>query len=179
MDTDDRLVAEALRSADPRRLEELTALVDGFPDGEDPVTFRRWILHAIADAPLATIEWMLDYGVDLSFCDEAGYTPLLAAVESTREDRLDVLRRLIAARAPLNVKGINDWTPAHMAAARDDVEVLRLLVDSGADLTIRTDIDDRATPIEEARNLGKTRAVAFLEGLPAPPADDSMTTPQI
>lgn len=160
---DDQFIRDALHSGDPRRLDEVAALIDAFPDGEDEITWRRWILHAIAEAPLATIEWMVDYGVDLSFRDSGGYTPLLAAVESRREDRLEVLRRLIAAGAPLNTRGINDWTPAHMAAARDDVEALALLVDSGADLSIRTGIDGYATPLEEARHLGKARAVAFLE----------------
>ena len=42
-----------------------------------------------------------------------------------------------------------------MAAARDDVEALRILAAHGADLTIRTDIDDYATPLEETRMLGK------------------------
>jgi uncharacterized protein len=65
----------------------------------------------------------------------------------------------------VNRKGINDWTPAHMAAARDDVEALRLLVRYRADLNIRTDIDDYATPLEEARNLGKVNAVNYLESV--------------
>jgi ankyrin repeat protein len=55
---------------------------------------------------------------------------------------------LLKAGAPVNRKGINDWTPAHMAAARYDVGVLRLLVRYSADLAIRTDIDDYATPLE-------------------------------
>jgi ankyrin repeat protein len=76
-----------------------------------------------------------------------------------------VLERLLRAGAPVNLKGLNDWTPAHMAAARDDVEVLRLLVAHGADLTIRTTIDDYATPLEEVRTLGQHRAAAFLESL--------------
>jgi ankyrin repeat protein len=65
----------------------------------------------------------------------------------------------------VNRKGINDWTPAHMAAARDDVEALRLLVRYGADLTIRTDIDDYSTPLEEARSMGKLNAASYLESV--------------
>jgi ankyrin repeat protein len=50
-----------------------------------------------------------------------------------------------------------------MAAAKDDVEALHILVSHGADLTIRTTIDDYATPLEEARSLGKEKAVSYLE----------------
>jgi len=114
---------------------------------------------------MSAIQWMLATGIDLSFRDEEGYTPLLSAIERRSDDRYEVLRLLLDAGAPVNRKGINDWTPAHMAAARDDVEALRLLVAHGADLTIRTEIDEYATPLEEARHLRRYRAVAFLESV--------------
>lgn len=170
---DDRLVLEALRSGDPHRLEDAATLVEGFPDGEDSQTGRQWVLHAIVDAPLATLDWMLDYGVDLAVCDDAGYTPLIAAIEGARADRLEVLQRLIAAGAPLNGQGINGWTPLHMAAARDDVAALELLLEAGADVSIRTGVDGYATPLEEARHLGQLRAARCLEAWEARPADDS------
>jgi ankyrin repeat protein len=108
---------------------------------------------------------MLEHGVDLKFRNDEGYTPLHSAIDRERSDRHEVLEMLLAAGAPVNLKGINDWTPAHMAAARDDVDALRLLVRYGADLTIRTDIDDYATPLEEARTLGKLAAAQYLESV--------------
>lgn len=172
MTTDhDRLVLEALQSGDPQRLQEMAALLNSLEDGEDEAAWQRWLLHAVASAPLATIEWILDYGVDLAAVDEDGYTPLLAAVESTREDRLAVLARLIGAGAPLNGRGLHGWTAAHMAAAQDDVEALRLLVEAGADLTVRA--DGGVTPLDEAQDREMSRAVAFLEERAAAPEDDS------
>ncbi|MEI4482531.1 MULTISPECIES: hypothetical protein [unclassified Phyllobacterium] len=61
--------------------------------------------------------------------------------------------------------GSNDWKPAHKAANWEDIKALKILVDHGADLSIRTCIDDYATSLEEARLLGRTAAVRFLEGL--------------
>ncbi len=87
-------------------------------------------------------------------------------IDSKRADRYELLELLLRAGAPVNLKGINEWTPAHLAAARDDVEALRLLVAHGADLSIRTDIDDFATPLEEARTLGCRKAVAFSKASP-------------
>jgi ankyrin repeat protein len=160
--SDFEIVMGIMKSGDVTQLEELAALDESFPDGVDSFIGRHWILTALDVAPLRTIDWMLSRGVDLTFRDDEGYTPLLAAIESRRPDRVELLGRLLAAGAPVNKKGINDWTPAHMAAARDDVEVLKVLVAAGADLSIRTDIDECATPLEEAKSLRSAKAVAYL-----------------
>jgi hypothetical protein len=51
-----------------------------------------------------------------------------------------------------------------MAAVRNDVEALKILHEAGADFTIRTVIDEYATPLEEAIALGNSaKAVAYLK----------------
>ncbi|MEQ1517201.1 MAG: ankyrin repeat domain-containing protein [Usitatibacteraceae bacterium] len=154
---------ELLKSGSIEQLDEVARHTPGFPEGVDSFIGRRWIVNAIDSGSTATIKWMLRKGVDLNFRDQEGYTPLHTAIERLGANRHEVLELLLRAGAPVNIKGINDWTPAHIAAARDDVESLKLLVLFGADLTIRTDIDDYATPLEEARNLGKTNACRYLE----------------
>lgn len=175
MDEHDRLMADAtdrykrgiaaLESGDVRRLQALAVELEAFPHGDDPYLGRRWITNAIGVGSKAAVQWLIAQAVDLDFRDDEGYTPLHSAIDRQSSDRYEVLEMLLAAGAPVNRKGINDWTPAHMAAARDDVEALRLLVRHGADLTIRTDIDDYATPFEEARNLGKVNAAKYLESV--------------
>ncbi|HVQ28046.1 MAG TPA: ankyrin repeat domain-containing protein [Vicinamibacteria bacterium] len=160
-----RRVVEVLESGAVDQLEALAHELPGFPDGEDPFLGRRWITNALGEGSKRAVEWMLQKGVDLTFCDPEGYTPIHTTLDRARDDRYELLDALLKAGAPVNVKGANDWTPAHMAAARDDVDALRILVRHGADLTIRTDIDDYATPLEEARNLGRTKAVHFLESV--------------
>jgi ankyrin repeat protein len=159
------LAREVLHSGERTKLEELAAVLATFPEGVDSFVGRRWIINAIDDGARSTVEWMLEKGADLVFRDEEGYTPVLAVIDSKRADRYELLELLLRAGAPVNLKGINDWTPAHLAAVRDDVEALRILVAHGADLSIRTDIDDFATPLEEARTSGSRNAVAFLLGV--------------
>lgn len=137
----------------------------GFHTGKIPILGRRWITNAIDVGSQTAVQWLLGQGVDLNFRDDEGYTPLHSAIDRQLGDKHQVLALLLAAGAPVNRKGLNDWTPAHMAAARDDVEALRLLVQYGADLTMRTDIDDYATPLEEARSLGKLSAARYLESV--------------
>lgn len=146
-------------------LEQLAAEIPGFPEGVDPFIGRRWIINAIDTGSTMAVRWMLGKGINLNFRDEEGVTPLHCVIDCSRPDKYDLLELLIVAGAPLNLKGLNDWTPAHNAAARDDVEALRILVRHGADLSIRTEIDEYATPLEEARHLGKLKAVEFLESL--------------
>jgi ankyrin repeat protein len=153
---------EILRSGDADQLEALCQEIDGFPNGVDSFLERRWIINAIDVGSGRAVEWMLQKGVNLDFRDEEGYSPLHAVLDRQGPDRLRMLELLLTAGAPINKKGINDWTPAHMAAARDDVAALRLLVQHGADLSIRTEIDHHATPLEEAQHLGRVEAARYL-----------------
>ncbi|WP_162944096.1 MULTISPECIES: hypothetical protein [unclassified Rhizobium] len=80
-----------------------------------------------------------------------------------RPDRNSILALLLDNGAPVNAHGINDWTPAHMAAVREDIEVPLLLTEHGATLSIPTHVNDCKTPLEEARSLGQMVSVRFLE----------------
>jgi len=146
-------------------LDALSREVSSFPDGVDDFIGRRWIINAIDCGSKLAVMWILGEGVELAFCDEEGGTPLHAAIDRKRDDCHEVLEALLMAGAPVNAHGTNDWTPAHLAAAREDIEALKILIDHGADLTIRTNIDDYATPLEEARILGRTKSVEFLKGI--------------
>jgi len=106
---------------------------------------------------------MLSKKVDLAASyDDAGVPILLRAIEA---ERSDVLELLLQHGAPVDVHGINDWTPLHMAAAKNDVAAVKLLLQYGADPTAKTRIDDYATPLEEARTLGANDAVKYLESI--------------
>jgi ankyrin repeat protein len=112
---------------------------------------------------VATVDWMLQKGVALNFRSDDGYTVLHSCIDRDLLGKYEILRLLIAAGADLDAKGINDWTPLHLAAARDDLTALKILLDAGADRTIKTEIDDYNTPAEEARMLGRHDAAKFIE----------------
>ena len=156
---------EVLKRGQVAELEAEAARMPAFPDGVDDYLGRRWIINAIDAQSTATLEWMLAKGVDLEFKDDEGYTPLHIAIDSKGANHLEVLKLLLEAGAPVNLKGINDWTPAHMAVARDDVEALKLLVKFGANLNIRTEIDNYETPFEEARRYRRHNVLRYLESV--------------
>lgn len=157
-------VMRVLASGSSADLDELAALIDEFPDGVDYFIGRRWIINAIdVGTPLA-VAWMIARGVALRFRDAEGYTPLHSALERQAPERYALITLLLAGGADPDARGINDFTPVHLAAVRGDVEALRLLAEAGADLSLRTRIDDQTTALEEAIRCGHREAVAFLQG---------------
>ena len=69
---------------------------------------------------------------------------------------------LLSFGAGVQQRGINDYTPLHLAANIEHIPAMELLLSHGADLCARTGIDDCATPLEEAEILGRKSAADFL-----------------
>lgn len=158
------LIMEAISSGDLEALDEFHAIIGDFPSGKDDLVGRNWLTNAIDAGTRESIEWMLERGAPVIFEDAEGYSVLHSAIHRRQDDRYEILRLLVAAGANLNARGVNDWTPAHFAAVRNDVEALTILREAGADFTLKTRIDLYATPLEEARALGRSPdAVRWLE----------------
>jgi ankyrin repeat protein len=142
-------ILEILKSGSVADFEELEGSVSDFPHGLDHCLERYWIINAIDLGSLASIEWMLTKGINLNFKDDEGQTVLLSALDRERPDKYVILDLLLKHGAPVDAHGINDWTAAYMAACRDDVEAMRVLLAHGADLSEVCDCDE-ATPVEAA-----------------------------
>ncbi len=156
-------IMEPIAAGDITALEEIAEIVDDFPTGKDDFLGRHWIINAIDCGTAEVVAWMLLKGAPVVFRDDEGFTVLHSAIDREQPDRIEIVSMLLEAGADVNAHGINDWTPAHHAAARNDVETLKVLVRAGADLAVRTRIDGYATPLEEAENLGiSSDAVAYL-----------------
>jgi uncharacterized protein len=151
-----------LRDGGTAELESASNTIDGFPFGKDPFHERYWLTSAIHSGSLETIRWMIRKGVDLLFRDDEGYTPIHSCVEHDRADKYEILDLLLRSGADVNAHGPNDWTPLHLAAISDDQKAMQILLRAGADPSIRTRIDEYATPEEEARNLGHDDSADFL-----------------
>lgn len=153
-------VEAAIRAADLARLEEFAIALDGFPQGADP-EMGPWVCM-FAGGPPEALRWALDRGAPVDPEVDDGFPPLHAALDAGGPEVLERLSLLIAAGADIDRRGFNDWTPLHMAAAKGRLDAVRLLLTAGADPTVRTRIDDFATPEEEARLLGQTAAADLI-----------------
>jgi hypothetical protein len=81
---------------------------------------------------------------------------------NSRTDVDEVLRLLLAFGADPNQRGLNDYTPLHMAVDVRDLVAIHILLDAGADPSLRTRIDDCDTPEEMARAAGLDSFAAVL-----------------
>ncbi len=145
-------------------LASLRKLVDADPD---LVSFcdsfgDTLLLTAIDEEQVEIVRFLIAEGADPDVAVNDGYTCLLTAVESDTEESLEIVRLLIAAGASTRVAGTSGWTPLHMAAARGQLDKVRLLLDVGADVNQRTEIDGGNTPLMEAASQGHAKVVRLL-----------------
>jgi ankyrin repeat protein len=123
------------------------------------------LLRAARGADLVAIERLVGKGALLDLPQQAGITPLMAAVGAgaspidtrgkfrTEPEALATAEALLAAGAGIDVRDANGRTALHYAAAAGYTDVAKLLVDRGADVNAK-DVDG-VTPAEAA--LGKLR----------------------
>lgn len=165
-----RRIDDAFRSGD---LVALRAAVDDpsdVPSGPMPDTIGPCLVYAIYHSPLAFIRTLLELGADPNAPVDDGFPPLIAALSAGQEapgsrrrtDVAAILRLLLSFGGNPDQRGLNDWTPLHMAVAQRNVEAIQVLLDGGADPRIRTRIDNCDTPLEMARAIGFGEAVTLL-----------------
>jgi uncharacterized protein len=168
MKYDYRSIMEAIHAANFEAMEKLSKCWDEFPSGTDDFIRRHWITNAIDCGSVEVVSWMLSHGAYVPIEVDDGYTVLHSVIERSTEDKYQMMRILIDAGADVNEIGIHGYAPAHHAAVRNDVESLKILHEHGADFSLRTSVDDYATPLEEARSMTQrhpAEAIDFLQAL--------------
>ena len=159
----------AFRAGDLAALRAAVDDPDSVPNGPMPLAIGRCLEYAIYHSPLSFIRDLLEIGADPNPTDHAGFPPLIAALSCARAhpgtrarpDVADIIKLLLSFGADPNQRGLNDYTPLHMAVGEENLPVIELLIDAGADPRRRTRIDDYETPREMAEKMGR-RDIAEL-----------------
>jgi hypothetical protein len=166
-----RRIEDAFRQGD---LQMLRAAVDDpstIPNGRMPRAIGSCLVSAIYRSPLAFIRTLLEIGADPNIPVDDGFPPLIAALSSARgapgapgrTDVVEIVRLLLSFGADPDQRGINDYTPLHMAVAERNPLAVQILLDGGADPELRTRIDECQTPIEMAEAAGLADLSSMLE----------------
>jgi len=143
------------------QLRENPAIVGQWShDGWPPLHLAAFFGHReIAEA-------LLDAGADVRAVarnSEANLAINAAAAGQRAERRPEIVRLLIARGTPVDGRGSPaGHTPLHEAAFNGDLALARLLLDSGADRSIRTAEGD--TPLDIATKHKRTEVVRLLGG---------------
>jgi ankyrin repeat protein len=148
----------AFRDGDLAALRAAMDEPDCVPNGPMPLAVGPCLEYAIYHSPLPFIRILLEIGADPNPTDHAGFPPLIAALSSSRpqpgspgrNDTLDIIKLLLTFDADPNQRGINDYTPLHMAVGERHMPAIEALLEAGADPRLRTRIDDYETPLEMA-----------------------------
>lgn len=134
------------------------------------------LVNAVRAGDLAKVSSIIASGADVNERDRAGQkTALHWAAKTGNRAAIDAL---IAAKADSNVKDRQGRTPL-WSGVESDLEVVKILVDKGADVNARDLIN--STPLLWAAGFGKPETVAFLisKGADVKATDDNGWTPLI
>ena len=160
----------AFRAGDLQALKVALGRPEDIPNGPMPMEIGPCLEYAVYHSPLAFIRTLLEMGADPNPEDHEGFPPLIAALSCTqprpgapgRPDVAEILDLLISFGADPNQRGINDYTPLHMAVSERDLRAVEILLQGGADPRLRTRIDDCETPREMAEKASLHAIAALL-----------------
>ena len=116
---------------------------------------RTLLVSASTEGKLAMMEVLIKAGVDPDAQDESGMTAL-RQVAWTGKNQVAVTRRLIAAKADVNLKADDDWTPLIQAMYADPavaVPLGQVLLQAGADAGVVNNEGNTALTLAAERDL--------------------------
>lgn len=118
--------------------------------------------NAVKLGRLDCVQLLLESGADVEGSATGEISPLLLAVESKHSQAVELTRLLLQVGASVNAikSDENQQTALHIAAEREGVEILKLLIQYGANL----DVEDGngGTPLQYATQRGKISAMLVL-----------------
>ncbi len=125
-----------------------------------PTEIGGYILHeAVRSGSLKMVALCVQYGANIHAKDSLNETPLH---ESSSDDNwLEITKYLIEHGADINAIGAFNVTPLHSALFSESKKTAKLLVKSGASLTIK-DANER-TPIQVAQEKNNSDLVTWFE----------------
>jgi ankyrin repeat protein len=116
---------------------------------------RTLLVSAATEGKIAMMDVLLKAGADPDTRDESGMTAL-RQVAWTGKNAVNATRRLIAAKADVNLAADDDWTPLIQVMYSDPdvaVPVAQLLLQAGADASIVNNEGNSALMLAAARDM--------------------------
>ena len=107
------------------------------------------------------LDVLLEAGADVNCANSDGLTPLMACAAGSAPCALAAM--IIQTGADLDLQDAHGCSALHFACHWNDAELVRLLVEAGADVALRTRGPSAFTPLELAQELRHEACVALLQ----------------
>jgi len=119
-------------------LAEATYILERCPDRPTPEDLGRCLLWMAGDGRTEGVRLLLDHGANIEWQDELGGTPLMQAVNYSHgglpiPGHAEVVRLLLARGANVNHARKDGLTALRWARRNENAEIIRILLDAGAD----------------------------------------------
>jgi len=130
--------------------------------------FLRWtpLLRAAQNRRADTVRYLLEHRANVNAKAGYGQTPLTEAISGSvffhnvsKEDRDETIRALLAAGADVNLPCQNGRTPLITAVFQGAVDLVRLLIGKGADLSAKDEEGKTALDYAEERDERKIKDI--------------------
>jgi len=120
-----------------------------------PDSFGEYLITAACSRlQIENVRFLISKGADPNVKNSEGNTPLLCAIDVATHNEnvaVEIVKMLIDAGANLESRGYMDKTPFLKACSRGCLEVLRVLVANGSDITATAhDIDSDVSGLDLA-----------------------------
>lgn len=122
--------------------------------------------YAAQTKDIKQIDKLVAQHIDVNARDEYGWTPLMHAVAynpyNNRDQALASIKSLIEAGADVNAKNKSGMGVLRYAVSHRDREILRTILNAGADVNITNDVYSGETILMSVAGMGLTEAVEEL-----------------
>lgn len=127
---------------------------------KEPTSFDRNILvDSVVAGQFESVKILVSSGLSPDFSDERGTTPLIVA---TGCGYSEIMSYLLKAGADPNAKNVDGIDPLIHAIMEENVDAVRLLLDSGFDLK-RSKTKNGLSPLEVAKRKGNKEILEILK----------------
>lgn len=117
------------------------------------------LLQAVQSGKTNVIQLLIDRGANKECVQRDSYwTPLFEAV---RSEKKNVVAQLLKNKVRVDARGYNLETPLYTAAQLGNVDIIKMLIDHGANIEARL-MQNGRTPLYEATSEGHMKAVELL-----------------
>ena len=124
------------------------------------------LMEASARTRLATVKVLLECGADPNACTIRGITALMMVAEVEPPGMImgyhyEIIEGLLAYHADVNKRSITNWTALHSACLLGNLRVIKILLNAGADISVRESIFGD-TPLEVLNRYGHRSTLVAL-----------------